>query len=45
MTGFWVSFRTTDGKICEIEFFLADFHKEWYRKITQLVSNHQLQRI
>ena len=27
MIGLWVSFRTTDGKICEIEFFGADFHK------------------
>ena len=27
MTGLWVSFRTTDGKICEIEFFGQIFIK------------------
>ena len=32
MTGFWVSFRTTDGNICETDFFLADFHKKMVQK-------------
>ena len=27
MTGFWVSFRTTDGKICKIEIFGQIFIK------------------